>query len=337
MIMQETLKIIFYLLYLTPSFILTVNIVVQQSTFNVGEDITILYTYLDEKSLTILGVKNTNPISRIIKLRMFKITPVKNGDFTLTKISAKKFKDIKLLKKYLQNYKVEVSTFNDNLYGGYITFNHKKRPVINYSKLEKVITFNNTKYTITQQRIGNINKLHQMKTGIIISMDNKPVFQKQYPFLIPFSFSEINKIPYIHICSIEIGLIRSALQYIFNKGLAMKCYSINLNTLKEEKLITTYFDPNEFGNIMRAFPLLYVLPTKNSQIDKIVAVLHKKKMVLNLCKSGTYKCNTEKKMEIPIEFPKIVHTSSTFKESDPVIILIYQNKIQLITLKLSEK
>lgn len=313
-------------LYGTPQ-----NINIKRYTHNFGDDINILHTYIQKETIKIISIKNKNPISKTIRLSIYGATLTKDG-IKIYKTISRKFESIKKLYEFLREIRIKSIIFNNDVYSNYNNSHINKTPVINYSKLEKKITFNNANYTIIQQRIGNINKLQEIETKMTINKDSKIVFEKQYPLLVPFSFSEINKTLYIHVCSVKFGLLKSTLEYIFNKGLAMNCSSINLSNAKEQNLITTYFDPNEFGNIMRGFPLLYVLPTANKKIDKIIAVLHKKKIVINLCKSGSYECEIEKKMSVPSEFPKMVLTNTT-TTLPPTIVLIYQNKLEVISIQ----
>ncbi len=332
---------IYYTLICNPLIHTTPDINVKRYTYSFPDDANILHAYIQKGIVKIILTKNKNPLSKIIKLNIYEIALTKNGMKTHKTIS-KRFNDIKKLHKLLREMQIKSIIFNYDLYGDYNNAKPDKTPVINYSKLEKKITFNNTDYTIIQQRVGSIKKLQEIRTKITIiaknidDSNNKIVFDKQYPLLIPFSFSEINKTLYIHLCSVKLGLLKSTIEYIFNKGLAMNCSSINLRTGKEETLITTYFDPNEFGNIMRGFPLIYVLPIGRKKIDKIIAVLHKKKIVLFFCKSGSYECEIEKKMSISIEFPKMVLTSINVLTPNPQIMLIYQNKLEVISIQLPD-
>jgi hypothetical protein len=321
----------FHLLYLAES-----NIKVKRFTYIFSEDFNILYSKLNRTSLVILGVKNENFPSKKLTVGLYKLKLKKTG-LIVSYRSIKSFRKIKDLYFFLKKKKIKSTNFGKGIIGGLISsVQHSHIPKKSYTILIKTLYFNSSKYTLRQERAGNINDISSLKTSIRIYKGKSLEFDKSYDLLTPFSISKIKDKFSLYSCAFKFSLIKNVIEYIFNKGISLNCFEIDIDNMKENKLLTTYFDPDEFAYVMRGSPVVYVLPIKSEKFSKIVFVLRKKKIIFYFCDLQEEKCHYKKEGSIPIEFPKIVEPQTQLTISKPRIYLIYPHSVELIVLD-SEK
>ncbi|MFN7182309.1 MAG: hypothetical protein ACK4NF_06505 [Planctomycetota bacterium] len=327
---SKKISFVFYLLL--PSFIVMQDISIKRNRYDLDQGFSVLYSRLTRNFLYIIATKNRSDFSKTIPIVFLKFVLLDNS-IRLKKKNSKKFRNLKDIQIFLSKQGITSKIIGNSLYGDYsATYKEWKVPVVNFSKLIKQININNSKYIITQTRSGDINNIKDIQTKIIISKDDKIVFEKKYPLMVPFSVSKIHNDYYVYLCYIKLGLLKSTIEYIFNKGLSLHCSCLSLNTLKEDKLLTTYFDPEEFGNIMRGIPIVYGYGVDNKEVDRIIVVLRKKKLILNFCKKDSNPCEIIKKTSVDIEFPKLVLTAQQSSKNLVKLLLIYQSKIEVLTI-----